>query len=31
VKDVQTLPGADIDSYHNFLVEENYKIPKEQT
>ena len=38
VKDVQTLPGADIDSDHNLTdcqslhqVEENYKIPKEQT
>ena len=38
VKDVQTLPVADIDSDHNLLVaksphqvEENYKIPKEQT
>ena len=38
VKDVQTLPGADIDSDHNLLVaksphqfEENHKIPKEQT
>ena len=38
VKDVQTLPGADIDSDHNLTdcqslhqVEENNKIPKEQT
>ena len=38
VKDVQTLPGADIDSDHNILVakitqqfEENYKIPEEQS
>ena len=38
VKDVQTLPGADIDSDHNLTdcqslhqVEENYKIPKQQT
>ena len=38
VKDVQTLSGADIDSVHKLLVaqslhqvEENYKIPKEQT
>jgi len=38
VKNVQTLPGADIDSDHNLLVakvctkiEENYKFPKEKT
>jgi hypothetical protein len=29
VKDVKTLPGADIDSPNQ--VEENYKIPKAQT
>ena len=38
VKDVQTLPGADIDSDHNLLVakictrlKKIYKVPKEKT
>jgi hypothetical protein len=35
VKDVQTLPGADIDSDHNLLVatkfEENHKVPQAET
>ena len=35
MKDEQTLPGADNDSYHNLLdlhqIEENFKIPKEKT